>query len=203
MIAPVTKTCSKCAETKPVTAFMAGRHWCRKCWNAYTLEWRKRRRKNIEDGSYRPRPRTQLAEKVCPDCGKLKPRSEYHEDCGTIKRVCKSCHTKIVGRWRERNRDRVNAQAREYRRRKRIIRVLLERAENYEMDLGVEPVDRDEVIQLAVEAYRACNQWIHQAEGRTRSSFTGVTAERFVDALTPDWKERIRLMNHVVRLAKA
>lgn len=44
MIREATKTCSKCGETKPVTAFPPRYGWCTECKRAYDREYKRRRR---------------------------------------------------------------------------------------------------------------------------------------------------------------
>ena len=60
--------------------------------------------------------------KRCPECGNVKPLSQYHTDkrrpdgkCG----YCKECKNKKKQKWREQNKTQVNLKQIEYKRRKK------------------------------------------------------------------------------------
>lgn len=53
--------------------------------------------------------------KICAACGRRKPRGEFHRHAGTrsgLQSYCKDCQLHIARRWRNDNRDHVNAHRR-------------------------------------------------------------------------------------------
>lgn len=180
MIAPETKTCNSCGDTKPVTEFVQGKHKnkCKACWADYTRQWRKRRKLGLT-GQGRGRPK--ILKKVCRVCGEFKKRDEYYIDQhGCARSECKECSAALVKDWRERNPEHNRQLDKEYKRRRyeRDPEAMRQRWRYYNLRRKLRP---------AVEAYR---------------TGSGVTADQVIDGMTENWRERVRLMCEVLDMAR-
>lgn len=111
------RVCTKCHEAKPVSEFYikdkhTGRRMsrCKACFNAQTLA---RYHANKVLKPVEPEP----TEKVCTQCGQLKPVTEFnwkHQATGKRKSACRACTRTQVGEYNAAHREQRLAKGREY-----------------------------------------------------------------------------------------
>lgn len=103
----LTKTCSRCKKTLPITEFHRATKgtygvggYCKLCQDIRQKEWRKKRRTNV--------PEPAKPNKVCSNCNKDLPISEFYVGIygsGGKQSSCKSCQKKKSRAWRRDNPD--------------------------------------------------------------------------------------------------
>lgn len=231
MIQAAVKRCSKCEETKAVTAFYASvsGNWCKECRRTYVRAWGRRRRgpNYIE----------------CRRCGRrlakqgVRGMTAETGICAACRYACEKCGRRQYKRathstcWRCRGQQSPNGNAPKADRHEVMRRAKAGmRYQDIANELGcskaavgraarpLRPIPAwktrrirwlveqhgGDHIAAAVEAFRCADEHHQQQRDGTgiRNAYTDVTAENVVDAMTTDWKERAGLLAMVLRTAK-
>lgn len=125
----MTKTCIKCSETKPLDAFGVSlrnkdgrRNICKPCAVDYSRQHRAtvrhlkqaRQARAVRDGLIEV-SKPESTTKQCSKCKEIKPLNAFplRRRGGPRCNPCKACKLRSTNAWRDRNKDKLNAMARD------------------------------------------------------------------------------------------